>query len=45
MDELNNYFKMSNVTAEELLDDILNHDNQENKIIVNDNIFTDTNIY
>jgi hypothetical protein len=44
MDELNNYFQMSNVTAEELLNDILNHDNQENKIIVNDNIFSDTNI-
>ena len=44
MEELNNYFQMSNVTAEELLNDILEHDNQENKIIVNDNIFTDTNI-
>jgi len=45
MDELNNYFQMSNITAEELLDDILKHDKQDNKIIVNDNIFTDTNIY
>jgi len=44
MDELNNYFQMSNTTAEELLNDILDHDNQDNKIIVNDNIFSDTNI-
>jgi hypothetical protein len=44
MNELNNYFQMSNTTAEELLNDILDHDNQDNKIIVNDNIFSDTNI-
>jgi hypothetical protein len=45
MEELNNYFQMSNATAEELLNDVLKHEKQDNKIIVNDNIFTDTNIY
>ncbi len=44
MEEINNYFEMSNITAEILLDDILKNNYTDNKIIFNDNIYKDTNI-
>jgi hypothetical protein len=44
VEELNNYFEMSDSTAELLLNDILKNHNDKNKIIVNDNIYNDTTI-
>jgi predicted ATPase len=44
IEELNNYFEMSDTTAELLLDDILKNHYDDNKIIVNNNIYNDTNI-
>jgi len=44
IEELNNYFELSNTTVEVLLDDILKNHYDANKIIVNENIYNDTNI-
>jgi predicted ATPase len=44
MEDLNKYFDMSNTTSELLLDDILKNYYDSNKIIVNKNIYDDTNI-
>ena len=44
MEEINNYFQISNATIDILLDDILKDHIDNNKIIVNNNIYSDTTI-
>ena len=44
VDELNVFFDIPNKTANILLDDILKNHYEKNKIIINDNVYTDTNI-
>ena len=44
IDELNIFFDIPINTANLLLDDILKNTNDKNKIIISDNVYTDTNI-
>jgi len=44
VDDLNVFFDIPNKTANILLDDILKNHYEKNKIIINDNVYTDTNI-
>lgn len=45
VDDLNMFFDIPNNTANLLLDDILKNHYDKNKIIINDNVYTDTNIH
>ena len=44
IDELNVFFELPDKTANILLDDILKNNYDKNKIIVSDNVYTDTKI-
>ena len=44
VDEINVFFDIPNNTANILLDDILKNNYDKNKIIISDNVYTDTNI-